>query len=117
MENNFLMIKGMLTLRDWCKSNLPIEDSLVAYDIVLIIAISHYTKSPLSVKNLFSSMPHSYTATRYHYSRFISEGWLEHEGNEKDKRIKFVKATDKFIGAIDDYVAMATKIFSPPELI
>lgn len=108
------MIEGIFALRDWCKSNLPTEDSLVAYDIILIIAISHYTKSPLSVKHLFSSMPHSYTAIRYHYSRFITEGWLEHESNEKDRRIKLVKATDKLIDTINDYVATAKKIFTPP---
>lgn len=117
MENQIIMIEAILALRDWCKLNLPTGDSLVAYDIILVVAISHYTKTALPVKNLFSSASHSYTATRYHYNRLISDGWIEHCGSEKDKRIKLVTATSKFVTTINAYVNAADKIFTTPNTI
>jgi hypothetical protein len=115
MENPVLIIEGIIALRGWCKLNLPTEDSLVAYDIILIVAISHYTKIPLPVKSLFSSTTHSYTALRHHYNRFIDDGWIKHELSEKDKRIKLVAPTHKLVNTINAYVNTADTIFFAPK--
>lgn len=116
MENNLIVLEGLVALRGWCKSNLPTEDSLVAYDIILLVAISHLTKSPLKVKHLFDSLPHSYTAVRYHYLRLISDDWLAHDTDEKDKRIKLIRATDKFVNTINNYVGTINAALSSSTL-
>ena len=68
-ETHELMIGGIFALRSWCKEHLPIENSLIAYDLILILAINNYAKNDISIKELFASVPHSYTAVRGHYLR------------------------------------------------
>jgi DNA-binding MarR family transcriptional regulator len=59
------------------------------------------------VKQLFKSLPHSTTAIRYHYTRFINDGWIEAYSNIEDKRVKFVRPTQKFIEIINAYTKAA----------
>jgi DNA-binding MarR family transcriptional regulator len=105
-----LMIGSIFTLRTWCKDNLPIENSLIAYDLILVLAINNYAKNNISIKELFASVPHSYTAVRGHYLRFVKDGWVEHYLDESDKRIKYVRPTAKLIKTMNDYAAVANKI-------
>ena len=72
------MIGGIFALRSWFKDHLPIENSLIAHDLILILAINNYAKNDISIKELFASVPHSYTAVRGHYLRFVKDGWVEH---------------------------------------
>ena len=53
-----LMIESIFALRSWCKDNLPIENSLIAYDLILVLAINNYAKNNISIKELFASVPH-----------------------------------------------------------
>ena len=114
---SLLIIEAIFTLREWCRLNLPTDESYVAYDIILVISINHYAKIPISVKHLFSSVPHSYTATRYHYKRLIAEGWLEHSFADYDNRVKFVKATDKLINTINNFVVETNLIFDRAKFV
>jgi len=105
-----LMIGSIFALRTWCKDHLPIESSLIAYDLILVLAINNYAKNNISIKELFASVPHSYTAVRGHYLRFVNDGWVEHYFDESDKRIKYVRPTAKLIKTMNDYAAAAQKI-------
>jgi len=109
-ETHELMIGGIFSLRTWCRDNLPIENSLIAYDLILVLGINNYAKNDISIKELFNSVPHSYTAVRSHYLRFVNDGWIEHYLNETDKRIKYVRPTPKLIKALNDYSEAARKI-------
>jgi len=104
------MIESIFALRSWCKDNLPIENSLIAYDLILILAINNYAENNISIKELFASVPHSYTAVRGHYLRFVNDGWVEHYLDESDKRIKYVRPTAKLIEIMNNYAAAAHKI-------
>jgi DNA-binding MarR family transcriptional regulator len=105
-----LMIGSIFTLRTWCTDHLPIENSLIAYDLILVLAINNYAKNNISIKELFASVPHSYTAVRGHYLRFVNDGWIEHYLDESDKRIKYVRPTIKLVKIMNDYAAVANKI-------
>jgi DNA-binding MarR family transcriptional regulator len=83
---------------------------LIAYDLILVLAINNYAKNNISIKELFASVPHSYTAVRGHYLRFVKDGWVEHYLDESDKRIKYVRPTAKLIKTMNDYAAVANKI-------
>jgi DNA-binding MarR family transcriptional regulator len=109
-ETHELMIEGIFALRSWCKDNLPIENSLIAYDLVLVLAINNYAKNNISIKELFASVPHSYTAVRGHYLRFVNDGWVEHYLDESDKRIKYVRPTPKLVKTMNQYAEAANKI-------
>jgi hypothetical protein len=106
-----LMIGGIFALRTWTKDHLPIENSLIAYDLILVLAINNYAKNNISIKELFASVPHSYTAVRGHYLRFVNDGWVEHYLDGADKRIKYVRPTAKLVKTMNDYAAAANKIF------
>ena len=105
-----LMIGGIFALRSWCKEHLPIENSLIAYDLILVLAINNYAKNDISIKELFASVPHSYTAVRGHYLRFVKDGWVEHYLDSSDRRIKYVRPTPKLVKTMNDYANTANKI-------
>lgn len=111
-KNHALMIEAIFKLRAWCRQHLPIENSLIAYDLILLLSIHHYSNGHITVKQLFASIPHSYTAVRIHYQRFLDEGWIEHYSAASDKRIKYVRPTQKFIEIINLYTEAANDIFT-----
>ena len=71
------------------------------------VAVRHFEGKNITVKQLFKSLPHSTTAIRYHYSRFINDGWIEAYSNVQDKRVKFVRPTQKFIVVLTLYSSTA----------
>jgi DNA-binding MarR family transcriptional regulator len=109
-ENDYVLIRAIFNLNQWVKENLPIENSLIAYDIFLLLSINSYSNNKISVKNLFTSLPHSPTAIRHHYQRLINDGWIEHYLDPKDKRVKYIQPTKKFIQIINVYESYAKKL-------
>lgn len=110
-KNSALMIEAIFKLRAWCHQHLPIENSLIAYDLLLLLSIHNYSNGHITVKHLFASLPYSYTAVRVHYQRYLNEGWIEHYPDTKDKRIKYIRPTSKFVEMINLYTAAANEIF------
>jgi DNA-binding MarR family transcriptional regulator len=106
-ENHAILIESILSLRYALKKILPIENSLIAYDIILLLSIHNYAKGHITIKQLFLSLPYSSTAIRYHYQRFINDGWVENYLDPKDKRIKFVRPTQRLIDAVNAYTREA----------
>lgn len=110
-KNETLLIEAIFRLRAWCSKNLPIENSLIAYDLLLLLSIHNYSNGHITVKQVFASLPYSYTAVRGHYQRYVNEGWIEHYPDPKDKRIKYVRPTQKFVEMINLYTNVANEIF------
>jgi DNA-binding MarR family transcriptional regulator len=110
-EKNKMIIEAIFKLRAWCIENLPIDNSLIAYDLLLLLSIHHYSNGHITVKQLFVSMPYSYTAIRIHYQRYVTDGWIEHYSDEKDRRIKYVRPTQKFIETINLFTLTAGELF------
>lgn len=114
-EKHPLLIGSIFKLRRWVEENLPIENSLIAYDLILLLSTHDYANSHITVKQLFSSLPHSATAVRSHYLRFVNDGWIEHYPAPKDKRIKYIKPTAKFIEIINAFTEVTSVIFAAEE--
>lgn len=112
MNTSRLTIEAIFKLRQWSAEHLPIGNSLIAYDLMLLISIHTYSKGRITVKQLFASLPHSATAVRYHYQRFVDEGWIEHCPDPKDKRIKNIQATEKFVEMINSYTQATNDILA-----
>ena len=104
-----LILKDLQLLRCWCVKNLPIENSYVAYDILLTVAAAAAVDEQITVKHLFNSVPHSYTAVRMHYKRLINDGWFELVADEKDHRVKYVVPSKQFTVTINDYMVEIKK--------
>ena len=111
MQNARATIAKMLALRKWCKQNLPTDDSMIAYELILLLAEAHYDVRELTIKQTFSSLPYSYTPVRQHYKRFLKDGWITLVPNANDKRVKHVKPSPSLIKLIRRYTEMAEEVF------
>lgn len=74
---------------------LPVGTSLVALDILLAVALIGLRNERVTVKGLFSSLPHSVMGIRHNFDRLIADGWIELKQVEFDARIKYVQPTRK----------------------
>lgn len=108
------MLEKVQAIRKWGKENLPFYESVIANDLLIFLAIEFANGEPLSIKRLFASLPYSYTAVRQHYKKLFEDGWVIHTPDEKDRRIKYIKPSEKFIEIIDKYVAVIKTAFLPP---
>jgi len=99
-------LNNEIALRNWVSSNLPIENSFAAFDLLLILGLHYYSDRPLqTVKQLFSSLPdYSYIGVRTHYLRFLELNLIELVIDANDKRVKYVKPTQKLLDLLTKYL-------------
>lgn len=114
MDKETEIISKLFLLRGCDKGLLPIANSLVAYDLLLQISIAYKTNERITVKSLFSSLPHSYTAIRHHYKRLLKEEWIEHRSHDVDARVKYIEPTEKLIKVISCFTQYADSVLNPP---
>ena len=108
------ILEKVQVVRKWRKENLPLYESVIANDLIIFLAIEFVSVKPLTVKRLFASLPYSYTAVRQHYKKLFKDGWVIHVADENDKRIKYIKPSQKFVEIIDSYVDVIKINFIPP---
>jgi hypothetical protein len=114
MDKETEIILKLSALRGCGEDHLPIDKSSVAYDLLLQVMIAYKTNQTLSVKTLFASVPHSYTAIRHHYKRLLKDEWLSHRLDRFDARIKYIEPTSKLIKTIEGFVKSAYSILNSP---
>ncbi len=114
MDKETEIISKLSALRGCGEEHLPIDKSLVAYDLLLQVMIAYKTNQTLTVKTLFASVPHSYTAIRHHYKRLLSDGWLGHKSDQLDARIKYIEPTAKLIKTIERFTNSANRVLNSP---
>lgn len=113
-KNALVLLEKVQALRSWGKENLPLYESVIANDLIIFLAIEFVSGKPLTVKRLFASLPYSYTAVRQHYKKLFEDGWVIHVPDENDRRIKYIKPSEKFIEVIDAYVGVIKNTFITP---
>lgn len=105
------VLEGLGHIRKWRRSNLSAYESPVAYDLIIFLALQFSSGGKITVKQLFASLPHSYTAVRQHYRQLLSDGLIICIPSEQDGRIKFIEPTDNFISLVDAYAYEVFKTF------
>lgn len=100
-----------LKVRDWERSNLPIEHSALALDLFLVIAYNSLRGKPLTLKLLFRSVDFSEAGIRKHLRRLLADGWCALEGSDHDKRLRHVVAQPKMLYALEDYIDVLQDAF------
>lgn len=100
-----------LKVRDWERSNLPIEQSALALDLFLVIAYNSLRGKPLTLKLLFRSVDFSEAGIRKHLRRLLADGWCVLEGSDHDKRLRHVVAQPKMLYALEDYIDVLQDAF------
>lgn len=106
--------ESALKVRNWEKTNLPIEQSALAMDLFLVIAYNTLRGKPLTLKLLFHSIDFSEAGIRKHLRRMLSEGWCALEGTKHDKRLRHVVAQPKMLDALADYIQVLQNAFGHP---
>lgn len=111
--NAIEVLESLRELRQWRKDNFPAYESPAAYDLIIFLAIQFAKGETFTVKQLFASLPHSYTAIRQHYKGLMGEGLIVSASDESDGRLKYVKPTEKFITLVDSYITEVSRKFPP----
>lgn len=113
--NNYLdILSGANTavkVREWERSNLPVEQSVLALDLFLIICIYTLLEKPLTLKLLFHSLDFSEAGIRKHLRRLLAEEWCILTGADHDKRLRHIVAQKKMIEALKCYINLLNNSF------
>lgn len=97
------VLEALVHIRQWRRSYLSSYESPVAYDLIIYLALQFASGRKLTVKQLFASLPHSYTAVRQHYKQLLSDGLIRCVPCEKDGRIKYIEPSNDFLSLVDAY--------------
>ena len=76
---------------------LPLDNSFIPFDLLFKIGLAHIENDELTLKALFTGLPHSEMGMRYHFRRLLANGWIEVQPSPHDRRSKRVIATDKLL--------------------
>ena len=76
---------------------LPLDNSFIPFDILFKIGIAHFENQELTLKSLFTGLPHSEMGIRYHFRRLLANGWIELHPSTTDRRTKLVTATPRLL--------------------
>ena len=102
-DNNYLHIQKLQSTLDAAFSLLPIETSIIAYEIILITMRHYFMEEELSLKIIFSNKNFTEMGARYHLNRLIKNDWIISEKSEQDLRVRIIKPTDKLIEVFDRF--------------
>jgi len=103
--------KSVIAIRYWEEKNLPLSQSRIAFDLLLLIANCHYSDTKLTLKNLFNSLNYSERGVRYVLEQFIRNEWCEVVGSSIDKRSRNVVASKKLTSAFEAYQAICVESY------
>jgi DNA-binding MarR family transcriptional regulator len=77
------------------RGTLPAHQSLLVYDLLLLIAHEQSHGRKTMMKNVFVSLPHSATGIRRHLRGLLRDKWLSLSLDPQDRRIRHLVLTDK----------------------
>jgi hypothetical protein len=98
-----LVTSALLAVREWEKKNLPSSESILAFEIFILIAHHTVSEKPLTLHQLFYSVDFSETGVRKQLAKLIDGGWCCIVGGSQDKRLKHVVAEAKMLEVLDSY--------------
>jgi hypothetical protein len=99
-------IAGLMQVRAWQDKHLPIEFSLLAYDLLICACFHTLSGTPLNYKQLFLTLPYSKNGIRKQLSKFIANEWLEICTDTYDRRVRYVVALPKLLDVLKDYLEL-----------
>ncbi len=99
MENTIghTALKVALHVRAISAELLPLDNSFISFDLLFKIGLAHIENDELTLKALFTGLPHSEMGMRYHFRRLLANGWIELQPSPHDRRSKRVIATCKLL--------------------
>ena len=107
------LLTAFQSRRHWVESRLPIRGSLIALDILILVAMHTLSGVQLNNKQLRASLPYSEMGIRKQLQRLIAERWLRVEPCAIDKRIRNLVAEAPLIAIMREF-AEVLKSDAPP---
>ena len=92
----------MVEIREKSTNHLPIDNSLIPFDLLFRVGLAHASDEELTIKALFSDLPHSEMGMRYHFKRLLDRGWIDLHPSPHDKRSKIVSPNEKLLARLAD---------------
>ena len=93
---------------------LPINEqtpSRIRFEILLLLAEAEFSSKSLTVKTLFAPIPHSDTAIRKNLDALLDEGWITLDGDQADRRIRYVTPTVELQKCFTNWLVACDEIF------
>jgi len=111
-QHKDIFTKCVQNIRDWEDRFLPLSQSRIAFDLFILIAHSHETDKPLTLKELCNSLKYSERGIRYVLERLIDGGWCEIVGHSKDRRFRLIVATDLLRTRLREYEQLVLSVYA-----
>jgi biotin operon repressor len=105
-------MKSILSLRAWESVHLPLKQSALAYDLLVLVVHSDLSGTPISLKHLFVTLKYSEAGIRKQIRRLLKEGWIKLEGIKDDKRVRVIIAQPKLLDAMTNYASVFEQMTS-----
>lgn len=112
-KNSLEVLENLQEIRKWRKDCFGAYESAAAYDLIIFLAIQFAKGEAITIKQIFASMPHSYTAVRQHYKKLSKDELITYRLDGSDARIKYVEPTEKFISLVETYLSKISSKFPP----
>ena len=102
---------SVLRVLQWKNSNLHLQQSTLALDLLVLIAHHSFHSLPLSCKGCYSTLNFSDVAIRKQLLRYANEGWIHIEQSSEDRRVRLVTALPKLTAAMNEYAAVISNAY------
>lgn len=102
---------SVLAILDWKNSNLNLQHSSLALDLLVLIAHHSFHRIPLSCKSCNSSLNYSDVAVRKQLLRYVNEGWIQIDQSSVDRRVRLVTALPKLTDAMNKYALIISNAY------
>lgn len=84
----------------------------LSQSMIIWLALNYLGKEPRPLKTAHLSLPYSERSIRLYLRVLQNDGWIEITTSKKDKRLKNLKLTNKFINAFQKYYLIHIKYLS-----
>lgn len=111
-QHKDIFTKCVQNIRNWEDRFLPLSQSRIAFDLFILIAHSHETDKPLTLKELCNSLKYSERGIRYVLEQLIDGGWCEIVGHSKDRRFRLIVATDLLRTRLREYEQLVLSVYA-----
>jgi DNA-binding MarR family transcriptional regulator len=111
-QHKGIFTKCVQNIRNWEDRFLPLSQSRIAFDLFILIAHSHETGKPLTLKELCNSLNYSERGIRYVLEQLIDGGWCEIVGHNKDRRFRLIVATDLLRTRLREYEQLVLSVYA-----
>ena len=112
--NSSHFFQNLLAVRQWEEAHLPLDGSLLAFDLLTVTAHHTMLGQALNLKQLNTQMNYSEAGVRKQLKRCLEQGWLELQAGQNDKRVKYVVATPKLLKILSNHAQFLSNIYQQP---